>query len=78
MNELEEMLEILSEKSKTSKMWVNLVIKSNFLIMLFIRADHGGDFALHRYTAKKMLDVIYSAHKHIYSRYGSYYIRSIT
>ena len=68
LDELEEMLEIISEKSKTSKMWVDLVIKSNFLTMLFIRNDHEGDFALHLFTAKKMLDVIYSAHKHMYLR----------
>ena len=51
LDELEEMLEIKSEKSKTSKMWVDLVIKTTFLIMLFIRADHEEDFALHLLTA---------------------------
>ena len=77
MEKLEAELEDLSSKSKTCKMWVDLIIKPTFLLMLHSRSDHEGDFALHLYAAKQMLPLIFAANKHNYARYGLYYIKSM-
>ena len=77
MEKLEAELEDLSSKSKTCKMWVDLIIKPTFLLMLHSRSDHEGDFALHLYAAKQMLPLIFAANKHNYARYDLYYIKSM-
>ena len=51
MEKLKAELEELSSKSKTCKMWVDIIIKPTFLLMLHDRSDHEGDFALHLYAA---------------------------
>ena len=49
MEELEVVLDELSAKSKTSKVWIDLTIKPAFIVMLYIRADHKRNFALQLY-----------------------------
>ena len=43
MGDLEDVLDELSAQSRTTKMWVNNVIKPTFLMMRFCRASHEGD-----------------------------------
>ena len=56
---------------------MDTVIKPVLLMMLFIRADHEGDFALHLTTAKMRLPYLFAANKHRYFRYGLFYVRSM-
>ena len=58
-------------------MWVDIIIKPTFLLMLHDRSDHEGDFALHLYAAKQMFPLMFAANKHNYARYGLYYIKSM-
>ena len=59
-------------------MWVNNVIKPTFLMMRFCRASHEGDWPLHITTAEAMVAYMFAANKYNYSRYGLYYVRSMT
>ena len=77
MEELETVLEELSAKSKTCKLWIDLVIKPAFIIMLYTRSDHEGDFSLHLYATILMLPYIFAAHKYHYARFGLFYVRSM-
>lgn len=77
MEELETILDELSTESRTTKLWVDLVIKPSFIIMLYTRADHEGNFSLHLHAANLMLPYIFAAHKWNYARYGLFYIRSM-
>ena len=58
-------------------MWVDNVIKPVFLMMLYTRADHEGDFALHLTSVQKMMPYLFAANKHRYSRYGLFYMKSM-
>ena len=63
MEALQTVLDDLSIESKTSKMWIDLIIKPAFIMMLYTRADHEGDVALHLHAASHMLVYIFAAHK---------------
>ena len=74
---LENTLSELSAKSRRTKAWTELVIKPTLLIMQFIRATHGPDYALLTATMNKMLPCFSAAHKHNYVRYGLLFCHSL-
>ena len=76
--DLEDVLDELAAQSRTTKMWFNNVIKPTFLMMRFCRASHEGDWPLHITTAEAMVAYMFAANKYNYSRYGLYYVRSMT
>lgn len=78
MHDLQKVLRELSLQSKTCKMWVDIVIKPYFLMMLFTTADHEGDFALHMAAANMMLAYLFAANKYKCSRYGLFCVRSMS
>ena len=78
MDDLEKLLDELAIQSRTTKMWVYNVIKPTFLMMMFCRASHEGDWPLHIKVAEAMLPYMFAAHKYNYGRYGLYYVRSMT
>ena len=78
MGDLDDVLDELAAQSRTTKMWVNNVIKPTFLMMKFCRASHEGDWPLHITTAEAMVAYMFAANKYNYSRYGLYYVRSMT
>lgn len=78
MDDLEQLLDELSSESRTTKMWVTNVIKPTLLMMRFCRASHEGDWPLHISTVEAMLPYMFAANKHNYSRYGLYFVRSMT
>jgi exoribonuclease II len=47
-------LETISERSKTAKLFVNMLIKSMLIIMKFVRARRESDFLLHHEAFKEM------------------------
>ena len=55
MDDLENVLDELADQSRTTKMWVDNVIKPTFLMMRFCRASHKGDWPLHIATAEAMV-----------------------
>lgn len=77
MDDLEKELDRRSEMSRTTKLWVNVVIRPLFIIMLYLRASHDSDWLLHVKATEMMLPYMFAAHKHNYSRYGLYYVRSM-
>ena len=40
-------LEVLAEQSKTTKLWLDCLIRPVLLMMLFVRAEREGDWSLH-------------------------------
>jgi hypothetical protein len=78
MEDLEEELQKRSLQSRTSKMWISVVIRPVFIIMLYCRASHESDWLLHLKATEMMLTYMFAAHKYNYSRYGLYYVRSMT
>ena len=48
-----------------------------FLIMLYIRAEHEGEFALHLYACKQMLPYFFAAGHWNYARDGVAYLRAM-
>ena len=54
-------LEDISGNSRTAKVWVNIVIKSVFIMMLYIRAEREGDWPLHLEAVKQMMPYFYAS-----------------
>lgn len=44
---LMDVLENIAKRSKTAKLWVDMLIKPVFLIMTFVRAEREADWLLH-------------------------------
>ncbi len=76
MDQLVDILEKRSSRSRTAKLWVNVVIKSVFIMMLFVRAEREGDTALNAVATDLMLPYYYFAMHLHYARYLLYYKRS--
>ena len=49
-DELEDVLNKVKHESQTSKVWVDCWVIPVFLIMIYVRADRGGDWALRLYV----------------------------
>ena len=77
MDELENELEHRSSRSQTTKLWVDVVIRPVFIIMLYCRASHQSDWLLHLKATEMMLPYMFAAHKYNNSRYVLYYLRSM-
>ena len=68
----------IASKSKSSKLWVENLLKPVLLVMLFVRAEREGEWPLHLYAVKKMMPYFFAAGHHNYARYGGlYYLRSM-
>lgn len=77
VEEFDMALEHLRQYSKTSKLWIDCVIKAVFLIMRFIRAERESDWLLHLQCVKEMLPYFFASGHVNYARYGLYYLRSM-
>ena len=78
MNDLILLLNKLADQCKTSKLWIDNLIKPNFLIMKYCRASHEGDNLLHISAANEMLPYMFAENHHNYARYGKYYVHSMS
>ena len=70
-------LDDISGNSRTAKPWVNIVIKSVFIMMLYIRAEREGDWLLHLEAKRQMMPYFYASGHVNYARYGLFYLRSM-
>ena len=77
MDALERELEQRVSQNRTTRVWVDIVIRPVFLIMLYIRASHESDHLLHQQVCERMLLYVFTAHKYNYSWYGLFYVRSM-
>ena len=75
--DLYDVLDNLAVKSKTSKLWIDGLIKPVFLMMRFVRAEREGDWPLHLSAVSEMNPYFFAAGHHNYARYGLYYLRSM-
>ncbi|MEM7297990.1 MAG: hypothetical protein AAF391_06960, partial [Bacteroidota bacterium] len=73
--ELEIFLSNASAKSLVAEHWIKNLIKPVLLIMMYIRAEREGEFALHLYASKKMLPYFFAAGHRNYARDGLVYLR---
>lgn len=74
------MLQILATKandSRTTKLWVECLIKPVLIMMLFIRAAREAEWPLHLMAMKMMLPYFFAAGHINYARYGLYYLESM-
>ena len=70
-------LENIAKRSKTAKLWVDMLIKPVFLIMNFVRAEREADWLLHLQACKLMLPYFFAAGHVHYARYGLCYLRAM-
>jgi hypothetical protein len=76
-DDLDNFLDKVSTESLTSKHWVDNLIKRVFLMMLFVRAEREGDWALHLHAVSEMIPYFFAAGHHHYARYDLYYLRDM-
>lgn len=77
MDELSSYLDKAASASKTSKLWVDCLLKPVFIMMMYVRAEREGDWPLHLVAVKQMLPYFFAAAHVNYARYGLYYLRSM-
>ena len=75
--ELTEYLALESQKSNTTKLWVDCLIKPVLIMMKFVRAEREGDWPLHLCAVEEMLPYFFASSHVNYARYGLYYLRSM-
>ena len=70
-----DFLERILVKSRLAEDWVKNLIKPALLILLYIRAEREGEFALHLHPCKDMLPYFFAAGHWNYARDGVAYVR---
>jgi len=71
-----ERLDTQAALSTTTKLGVDNLIKP-VLIMIFVWAEHEGDWPLHMWAVKQMIPYFFASGHTNYARYGLYYLRSM-
>ena len=77
MDESLSYLDKAASASKTSKLWVDCLLKPVFIMMVYVRDEREGDWPLHLVAVKQMLPYFFAAAHVNYARYGLYYLRSM-
>ena len=67
-----DMLCAVASKSKTTKLWADILVNGVLLMMMFVRAEREGDWPLHLYTVKEMIPFFFAARHVNYARYALY------
>lgn len=71
MNSHDSLMKVLdtkSQESRTTKLWVENLIKPVMLMMMFVRAEREADWPLHLFCVKEMLPYFYAAGHFNYAR----------
>lgn len=71
-------LEQRAEESRTTRLWLDVLIKPVLLMMLFVRAEREGEWPLHLLAAEAMLPYFGAAAHWNYFRYGIVYIMKMS
>ena len=66
-----------SKRSATAKDWMDDLIKTICICLLFGKAEREREWLLQLTSVKDMLPYFYVCGHHIYVRYGSYYLRNM-
>jgi hypothetical protein len=66
---LTEKLDALCVQSRTSKVWIQNLIKPVMIMMVFVRAEREGDWFLHLSAVQAMLPYFFAAGHFNYARY---------
>ena len=74
-NDLMTTLEDLAKRSRTTKMWVDNLIKPVLIMMLYVLAEREGDWPLHLEAVKLMMPYFFASGHVNYARYGLFYLR---
>ena len=72
--DLAHFLDAYSSKSMLSEHWVDNLIRPVMLIMMYVYAEHEGDFSLHLHACYKMMPYFFAAGHLYYARYSVYYL----
>ena len=67
----------MSTKSNTAKLWIDGFIGPMLRILLYIRAEREGEWALHLAAVEKMLPYFFAAGHPNYARYVTYYLNDM-
>ena len=70
-------LKARASKSRTAKHWVENLILAVLLMLIFIRAEREGEWALHLWAVNEMIPYFFAAGCIHYARYGLIYLRSM-
>ena len=76
-NDLQNVLDDISSRSRTAHLWIDCVIQAVFIMMLYIRAEREADWCLHLTAVREMLPYFFAAGHVNYARYGLYYLRTM-
>ena len=71
--DLMDMLETQAEQNRTTRLWLDNLIKPVFIIMLFIRAEREGDWPLHLFATHQMMPYFFSSGHFNYARLVLWY-----
>jgi len=69
-SEFEDYLDKTATESRTSRLWVDCLIKPVLIIMMYVRAEREADWPLHLAAVALMLPYFFAAGHVDYARYG--------
>ena len=75
--DLMEVLENIAKRSKTDKLWIDMLIKPVFMITNFVRVEREPDWLFHLQVCKLMLPYFFSAAYVHYAKYVLCYLRAM-
>ena len=64
----------LGGRSRLAEHWINNLIKPVLIMMMYVRAEHEGEFALHLHAGELMMPNYFAASHWNYARDGLNYI----
>ena len=73
-SDLQGVLDDIAARSKTSKVWIDCFIRCVCIMMMFVRAEREGDWALHLTALRCMFPYSFASGHVNYARYGLYYL----
>lgn len=68
--DLMELLDERASQSRTTKLWLENLVKPTFIMMLFVRAEREADWSLHLWCLNQMIPYFFAAGHSNYARYG--------
>ena len=68
--EMVRVLESISLRSITTRLWVQNLIKPVFIMMVFVRAEREADWPLHLWAVEQMMPYFFASAHFNYARYG--------